>query len=49
MLSNRLGTVDDFIGGLNQFWAIANLTLSQHLLEKKKKTKDAFTLSTQVT
>jgi len=26
-----------FIGGLNQFSAIANLTLIQHLLEKKKK------------
>ena len=28
-----------FIGGLNQFYAIANLTLSQHFLEKKKKEK----------
>jgi len=26
-----------FIGGLNQFSAIANLTLIQHLLEKNKK------------
>jgi len=25
------------IGGLNQFSAAANLTLSQHFLEKKKK------------
>ena len=39
MLSNRLGTVNDFIGGLNQFKAIANLTLSQHFLEKKNKEK----------
>jgi len=27
------------IGGLNQFSAAANLTLSQHFLEKKKKRK----------
>jgi len=26
-----------FIGGLNQFKAIANLTLSKHFLEKKNK------------
>ena len=28
------------IGGLNQFSAAANLTLSQHFLEKKKKIKN---------
>jgi len=28
-----------FIGSLNQFKATANLTLSQHVLEKKKKEK----------
>jgi len=32
------------IGGLNQFSAAANLTLSQHFLEKKKKKKCPFTL-----
>jgi len=37
-----------FIGGLNQFKAIANLTLSQHLLEKKER-KNAFNLSNQAT
>ena len=36
MLGYRLGTVKDFIGCLNQFKAIANLTLSQQFLEKKK-------------
>jgi len=29
------------IGGLNQFSAAANLTLSQHFLEKKKKKNKA--------
>jgi len=35
-----------FIGGLNQFSAIANLTLIEHLLEKKKKINYALTLCT---
>jgi len=34
------------IGGLNQFSTKANLTLIQHLLEKKMKIKYVFTLST---
>ena len=43
MLSLRLGTVNDFhFGSLNQFKAIAIITLSKHLLEKKKETKDHF-------
>ena len=42
MLSYRLGTVNVY--QLNQFETIANLTLSQHLLEKKKR-KNAFTFS----
>ena len=33
-----------FIKSLNQFQAIAKLTLSQHVLEKKKKRQNAFTL-----
>jgi len=37
MLNYRLGTVNEKHGGLNQFSAAANLTLSQHFLEKKKK------------
>ena len=36
------------IGGLNQFSAAANLTLSQHFLEKKKK-KYPFILFNKVT
>jgi len=36
------------IGGLNQFSAAANLTLSQHFLEKKKK-KCPFILFNKVT
>jgi len=32
------------IGGLNQFSAAANLTLSQHFLEKKKKKHCPFIL-----
>jgi len=39
MLIYRLNTVKDFHLGLNQFSAIANLTLTQHLLEIKKKMK----------
>jgi len=31
-------------GSLNQFWAIANLTLSQQFLEKKKKEKCIYSL-----
>jgi len=38
-----------FIGGLNQFKAIAKLTLSQHFLEKKKERKKAFKISNQAT
>ena len=37
MLNYRLGTVNEKHWGLNQFSAAANLTLSQHFLEKKKK------------
>ena len=33
-----------FMGDLNQFEAIANLTLSQHYLEKKKKQKCIYSL-----
>jgi len=33
------------IKSLSQFQAIANLTLSQHVLEKKKKRQNVFTLS----
>ena len=36
MLSYRLGAVNDFHWGLNQFLASANLILSQHISEKKK-------------
>jgi len=40
MLSYRLGTVNDFHWGLKQvFRYIANLTLTQHLLEIKIKVK----------
>ena len=35
MLSYRLGTLNDFHWGLNQFTAIANLTLTPHSFEKK--------------
>jgi len=38
MLIYRLGTVNENIGGLNKFSAAANLTLSQHFLERKKNT-----------
>jgi len=37
MLNYRLGTVIEKHWGLNQFFAAANLTLSQHFLEKKTK------------
>jgi len=37
MLSYRLDTVNDFHWGFKPFLAIANLTFSQHVLEKKKK------------
>jgi len=37
------------IGGLNQFSAAANLTLSQHFLEKKKKKKCPFILFNKAT
>ena len=43
MLNNRLGTSMKNIWGLNQFSAAANLTLSQHFLEKKKK-KNVYSL-----
>jgi len=33
-----------FIGDLNRFFAIANLTLTQHLLEKKIKKEHVYTL-----
>ena len=33
-----------FIGSLNQFLAIANLTLTQHFLEKKNKKKCIYSL-----
>jgi len=36
MLNYRLGTVNENHWGLNQFSAAANLTPSQHFLEKKK-------------
>ena len=46
MLSYRLGTVKDFHWGFKPvFRYIANLTLTQHLLENKIK-KNTFTLST---
>jgi len=48
MLNYRLGTVNENIGGLNQFSAAANLTLSQHFLEKKRK-KCPFTLFNKAT
>jgi len=38
-----------FTGGLNQFFAIANLTIIQHQLEKKIKIQYVFTLSIQAT
>jgi len=37
MLNYRLGTVNEKHRGLNQCSAAANLTLSQHVPEKKKK------------
>jgi len=39
MLSYRLGTINDFNWGLNQFLAIANVAVSQHLMKKNKKKK----------
>jgi len=37
MLNYRLGTVNENIGGLNQFSAAANLTLPHYFLETKMK------------
>ena len=37
------------IGGLNQFSAAANLILSQHFMEKKKKKRCKFTLFNKAT
>jgi len=48
MLNYRLGTVNEKHWCLNQFSAAANLTLSQHFLEKKKK-KSPFTLFNKAT
>jgi len=48
-LNYRLGTVNKNIGGLNQFSAAANLTLSQHFLEMKKEKKCPFVLFNKAT
>jgi len=48
MLSLRLGTVKDFHWEF-KYILIANLRLSQHLLQKKKKEKLHLTLSNQAT
>jgi len=44
MLCYCIGTVNDFIGGLNHFSAIANQAFTPHLLENKKKMQNCIYL-----